>query len=286
MDDWRIDVLVGGSQKAFMMPPGLAFIALSERAWEKADQAKNSRFYFDLKKEKKNLAKDTTSYTAPVSLIYGLAEALKMMEEESLPKLYARQARTAKAARAGCAALNLKPVTLSPSEAMTGVFLPNEIDGAKFVKVLRDNFGITFAGGQDHWKGKIIRIAQLGYVGDFDIVIAMSAIEMALDKFGVPVKFGSGVGAAQAVLNAGLGGEIVIAAYDATQRAIELLRNGDVQLVLAQKPFDMGYLGVAFAVADHSGVTSLPKLVHTGFAIIDAENVDDPEIARFIYQVD
>ena len=203
MDNWGIDVLVGGSQKAFMMPPGLAFIALSERAWEKVEYAKNNKFYFDLSKEKKNLAKDTTSYTAPVSLIYGLAEALKMMEEESLPKLYARQARTAKAARAGCAALNLKPVTQSPSEAMTGVFLPTDIDGAKFVKVLRDNFGITFAGGQDQWKGKIIRIAQLGYIGDFDIIIAMSAIEMALDKFGVPVKLGSGVGAAEAVLRDG-----------------------------------------------------------------------------------
>ena len=203
MDDWGIDVLVGGSQKAFMMPPGIAFIALSERAWEKVDKAKNSRFYFNLKKEKKNLGNDTTSYTAPVSLIYGLDEALNMMEEESLPKLYARQARTSKAARAGCAALNLKPVTQSPSEAMTGVFLPSEIDGGKFVKTLRDNFGVTFAGGQDQWKGKVIRIAQLGYIGDFDIIIAMSAIEMALDKFGVSVKLGAGVGAAQAVLRDG-----------------------------------------------------------------------------------
>ena len=203
MDDWGIDVLVGGSQKAFMMPPGLAFIALSERAWEKVEFAKNSKFYFNLSKEKKNLANNTTSYTAPVSLIYGLVEALKMMEEESLPKLYERQARTSKAARAGCAALGLKPVTDSPSEAMTGVFLPSDIDGAKFVKVLRDNFGVTFAGGQDQWKGKIIRIAQLGYIGDFDIIIALSAIEMALDKFSVPVKLGSGVGAAQAVLRDG-----------------------------------------------------------------------------------
>ena len=102
--------------------------------------------------------------------------------------------------------------------------------------------------------------------------------------FGVNVF--SAQGAATSVQNAGLGGEVQIAAYDATQRAIELLNNGDVTMVLAQKPADMGYLGVAFAMADAAGVTSLPKHVTTGFAIIDAENVDDPEIARFIYQVD
>jgi ribose transport system substrate-binding protein len=102
--------------------------------------------------------------------------------------------------------------------------------------------------------------------------------------FGVNVF--SAQGAGTAVLNAGLGGQVQIAAYDATQRAIELLNEGNVSLVLAQKPFDMGYLGVAFAMADHSGVTSLPKHVTTGFAIIDAENVADPEVARFIYQVE
>ena len=93
-------------------------------------------------------------------------------------------------------------------------------------------------------------------------------------------------GAAQAVLNAGLGGEVIVSAYDATSRAMELLDSGDVQLVLAQKPFDMGYLAVAFAVADDSGVTSLPKHVTTGFAVLDAENRNDPEMSRFIYQVE
>ncbi len=102
--------------------------------------------------------------------------------------------------------------------------------------------------------------------------------------FGVNVF--SAQGAGQAVQNAGLGGQVQIVAYDATTRAIELLRNGDVTMVLAQKPFDMGYLATAFAMADNSGVTSLPKHVTTGFAVITPENVDDPEIARFIYQVD
>lgn len=203
MDEWGIDILVGGSQKAFMLPPGLAFISLSDKAWAKVDSAKNSKFYFDLKKERKNLANKTSAYTPAVSLINGLSEVLDMVDEETLEKLYERHNRLARAMRAGTAALGLKPVTASPSEAMTGVFLPDGVDGNKFVKTLRDNFGVTFAGGQDDWKGKIIRIAHIGYFGEFDMVIALSAIEMALNKFGSPVKLGAGVAAAEEILMEG-----------------------------------------------------------------------------------
>lgn len=200
MDDWGIDILIAGSQKALMLPPGLAFIALSERAWKKAEKTNNKKFYFNLEKERKNIAKDTTSYTPAVSLINGLHEVMTMMEEETYRKVYERQALLAEAMRAGTTALNLAPVTKSPSEAMTGVFLPERVDGAKFVKTLRDDFGVTFAGGQDNWKGKIIRIAHLGYFGEFDMVIALSALEMALKMFGAPVEFGAGVGAAEKIL--------------------------------------------------------------------------------------
>lgn len=200
MDEWGVDILICGSQKAMMLPPGLAFIALNDRAWARADKAKNNKFYFDLKRERKNLKDKTTAYTPAVSLINGLLEVLKMMEEETYPKVFERHATLGKAVRAGAAALGLKPVTAQYSEAMTGVFLPDGVDGKKFIKVLRDNFGVTFAGGQDDWTGKIIRIAHLGYFGEFDMVIAMSSIEMALDKFKAPVKFGAGVAAAQEVL--------------------------------------------------------------------------------------
>ncbi|MDH5543873.1 MAG: alanine--glyoxylate aminotransferase family protein [Nitrospinota bacterium] len=200
MDEWGIDILISGSQKAFMLPPGLAFIALSEKAWKKVDGAKNNKFYFDLKKERKNLADKTTAYTPAVSLINGLREVLNMLDEIGLDNWYKRTALLAKAAQAGTAALGLKMVTDSPSEAMTGVFLPEGVDGNKLVKVLRDKVGITFAGGQDQWKGKIIRIAQLGYIGEFDIVIALSSIEMALARFGAKVEMGSGVAAVQEVL--------------------------------------------------------------------------------------
>lgn len=203
MDDWGVDILICGSQKAMMMPPGLGFIALSDKAWAKADKVKNSKFYFDLKKERKNLANKTTAYTPAVSLVNGLLEALTMMEEETYPAIFKRHELLARGVRAGTDALGLKMVTKSPTEAMTGVYLPEAVDGKKFVKVLRDKFGVTFAGGQDQWEGKIIRIAHLGYFGEFDMVIALSSIEMALHKFGHKVQFGAGVGAAEAVLHEG-----------------------------------------------------------------------------------
>jgi len=205
MDEWGIDILVSGSQKAFMLPPGLAFVALSEKAWAKVATSDNSRYYFDLQKEKKNLANKTSAYTPSVTLINGLQEALNMFEEQGYDELYKSTALNAKAVRAGTTALGLKMVTNTPSEAMTGVFLPEGIDGNKLVKTLRDNFGVTYAGGQDDWKGKIIRIAQLGYIGAFDVVIAISALEMALSKMGVDIEFGKGVGASQEVLKEGFG---------------------------------------------------------------------------------
>ncbi len=202
MDDWGIDVLLTGSQKAMMLPPGLAFIALSDKAWKRNETAKLPRFYFDLAKEKKNVAKDTSAYTPAVSLIHGLRKVLEMMFEEGLDNVYQRHDMLAKATRAGCAALGLAPLSpVTPANSATGLFVPDGIDGAALVKDLRDNYGVTFAGGQDHLKGKIIRIAHLGYFDSFDMVIALGAIEMALSKHGHNVELGKGVGAAQAVLN-------------------------------------------------------------------------------------
>ncbi|OGP29608.1 MAG: class V aminotransferase, partial [Deltaproteobacteria bacterium GWB2_42_7] len=170
MDDWGIDVLVSGSQKAFMLPPGLAFASLSEKAWKFMETAKCPRFYFDFKKERKNLKDNTTAYTPAVSLIIGLREALKMIKAEGLENVFARHSRLARATRAAIKALGLKLLAPdSPSDASTGAYVPEGVDGGKFVKYLRDDMGVTMAGGQDHLKGKIIRIAHLGYVDNFDI---------------------------------------------------------------------------------------------------------------------
>ena len=204
MDEWGIDVLVSGSQKAFMLPPGLAFAALSEKAWRFMETAKCRRFYFDFKKERKNLKDNTTAYTPAASLIIGLRDALKMLKEEGLENVFARHNRLARATRAAVKAMGLKLLAPdSPSDATTGAYMPEGVDGGKFVKYLRDDMGITMAGGQDHLKGKIISVAHLGYVDTFDIIVAISSIEMALRKFGHKVEFGKGVAAAQEILMEG-----------------------------------------------------------------------------------
>ncbi len=201
MDKWGIDVLVSGSQKALMLPPGLAFVALSEKAWGFNKSAKCPRFYFDYAKERQNLAKDTSAYTPAVSLITGLRESLLMIKEEGLENVFERHERLARAARAAMEALGLELLApQSPSFATTGVYVPKGIDGAKFVKYMRDTLGVTMAGGQDHLKGKILRIAHLGYIDTFDMVTAIAAIEMALAKFGHDVEAGKGVGAAEKIL--------------------------------------------------------------------------------------
>jgi len=201
MDAWGIDVLVSGSQKAFMLPPGLAFAALSQKAWKFQESAKCPRFYFDFKKERKNLKDNTTAYTPAVSLIIGLNAALKMIKEEGLANVFKRHDRLARATRAAGEALGLKALAPSaPSNAATGVFVPEGVDGGKLVKYLRDEMGVTMAGGQDHLKGKVLRIAHLGYIDTFDILISIAAIEMALVKFGHKVELGKGVAAAQQIL--------------------------------------------------------------------------------------
>ena len=201
MDAWGIDALVTGSQKALQLPPGLALVALSEKAWKANAQAKCPRFYFDFKKERKNLADKTTAYTPAVSLVTGLRRVLKNLKEEGLENVHKRHNRLARATRAAVQALGLKPVAPdSPADSATGCFLPDGVDGGKLVKSLRDDFGVTLAGGQDQWKGKIVRIAHLGYVDTFDTLVAISALEMALRKFGAPVPLGRGVAAAQEIL--------------------------------------------------------------------------------------
>ncbi|HEX7407724.1 MAG TPA: alanine--glyoxylate aminotransferase family protein [Candidatus Binatia bacterium] len=205
MDRWGIDVLVTGSQKALMLPPGLAFIALSERAWKRSKEAKVPRFYFDLARERDNQAKDTTAWTPAISLIIGLRESLAMIREEGLARVFERHARMAAATRAAAAALDLQLVAAdAPSPAVTGMFTPPDVDGGKLVAYLRDRMGVTFAGGQDQLKGKIVRIGHLGYMGAFDVVTAIAALEMALLHFGHRLVLGRGVGAAQEVLMAAL----------------------------------------------------------------------------------
>ena len=201
MDEWNIDALVTGSQKALMLPPGLGFIALSERAWARSEKARLPRHYFDLRLERKSQQKGSAAFTPAVSLVFGLRASLQMLREEGLDRVYARHDRLARATRAAATAMGLKLLAPeSPSPAATGIWMPEGVNADKLLDFLRDRMGITFAEGQDQLRGKIIRIAHVGYMGAFDVLVAIGALEMAFRKLGVAVKFGRGVAAAQEVL--------------------------------------------------------------------------------------
>ncbi len=204
MDSWGIDILVSGSQKALMLPPGLAFVALSARAWQRAAAASLPRFYFDLRRERQAQYKHTTAYTPAVSLITGLHEVLRLLQDEGLPQVYARHAHLARATRAAAQALGLRLLAPEhPSPAATGVWLPPEVDGGQLLNAMRTHMGVDIAGGQDQLSGKIVRISHIGYAGPFDVMTAISALEMALVAFGCDIELGRGVRAAQEVLLTG-----------------------------------------------------------------------------------
>jgi aspartate aminotransferase-like enzyme len=206
MDAWGIDALVTGSQKALMLPPGLGMIALSPRAWDKAKSVKTPRFYFDLNRElKAQRDEHTTAWTAAVSLIFGLNKSLELIHAEGLDRVYARHALMAQATREAGLALGLGLIAPeTPAPSVTGLLAPNGIDTGKVVKHMRDQLGVSVQGGQDQMKGKLVRIGHMGDVSPFDMLIAASALEMALKFCGMEVRLGAGVAAVQARIGAGV----------------------------------------------------------------------------------
>jgi aspartate aminotransferase-like enzyme len=200
-DAWKLDVVVTGSQKALMLPPGLAFACLSEKAWRLAKEADLPKYYFDFAKERKNLAKNQTAYTSSVSLIIGLQVSLARIKEEGLENLFARTDKLARATRAGVKALGLELLApASPSEACTAIKVPEGIDGAKIPSLIREKYGVAIAGGQAHLKGKIVRISHMGYVNAYDILSGLAALEFVLRDLGYSLETGASVKAALDIL--------------------------------------------------------------------------------------
>jgi aspartate aminotransferase-like enzyme len=202
-DDWGVDVVVAGSQKSLMCPPGLALASASERALGMAAEHPGRRFYFDWRKAAAAQAGNppSSAFTPAVTLFMGLDVALEMIVAEGLETVFARHALLARAARAGIEAIGLERFGPDDPNAnvVTAARLPDEVDGAKVPALMRDRYGVTVAGGQGHLKGRIVRIAHCGYYGGFDIVVALTALEMALRDLGVEVDPGAGAGAAQHV---------------------------------------------------------------------------------------
>ena len=201
-DEWGLDVVVTGSQKALMLPPGLAFVSLSDKAVKMMEASDLPKYYFNFKKELKAVVKNSTAYTPAVSLVIGLRDVLRMIRQEGLENIFARHDRLATATREALKELGLSLLAPgSPSNALTAVYAPEGIDASNIVKLFREKYGITVAGGQEHLKGKIFRIAHLGYTDTFDVITSISALEMILDELGYSFNKGAGVKKAMDILS-------------------------------------------------------------------------------------
>ncbi len=200
-DDWKIDMVCTGSQKALMMPPGLGFASVSPKAEKLMESAKCPTFYFDLRAYLKSIGKNDTPFTPAVNMFYALEEALDMILEEGMEENWARHRVLSRASRKAMVDLGLSLFSERPSVVVTAVNVPDGIEYSAFNKQLKSR-GITIAGGQDHMKGKIFRFAALGYYNIFDVVTIVSAIEMGLLAAGHDVVLGRGVAGAMEVLRA------------------------------------------------------------------------------------
>src|SRR5271157_2749000 len=215
IDGWGVDVIIGGSQKALMIPPGLAYCAVSERAWKRMETTTSPRFYFDLRKERKSAAKGESAYTPPTSLFAALGAALEFirgMGKGDLAKgreaLVDNAELCAEMTRAGVQAVGLKVFAASPAAALTAVRPPHGIDSGKIVKEFRESFDAVVANGQGEMKGEIFRIAHIGYYDYLDTIGILGALEHVLTRVtGTAVEYGSAVRAAQEVYARGLTGK-------------------------------------------------------------------------------
>lgn len=199
-DEWQLDAVCTGSQKGLMIPPGLAFIAVSDRLLDKLKKTKSKSFYLSLHDAVKAHAKNDTPWTPAVSLIVGLKTALEMIEKEGIEKVWNRHFQLGESVRLGMKALGLKLFSTSPSNAVTPVWIPEGVEWKAFNNHLKKSSGITIAGGQDKYAGKIFRISHLGYYDSFDMITIVSAIERALKASGYSFTPSSGVSAAHQYL--------------------------------------------------------------------------------------
>jgi aspartate aminotransferase-like enzyme len=202
MDAWGIDVVVSGSQKGLMLPPGVGFCALSDKAWRMTRTATLPKFYFNLTEELKYLARNEVRFTPAVSIVVGLREALRMLEAEGLANVFKRHDRLARATRAGVEALGLALFArATPSPALTAVAAPRGVDSETIVAAFSRTHNITIAGGQGEMKGQLFRLGHMGYAAEFDVIAALSALEQVLADLGQPVDFGASVRAAQKIFS-------------------------------------------------------------------------------------
>jgi aspartate aminotransferase-like enzyme len=202
-DDWHVDICVAGSQKALMVPPGLAYVAVSAKAWAVVEQCATPRFYYDYVTARKKMTGDSaqTPYTPAVSLMVAQNVAIDLIKEEGLQNVFERHRVLSRAAKEGVKALGLELFGPEDPEAnsVTAVKVPEGVDGNKIGKIARDKWGVWLAGGQGRLKGKIFRFGHCGYFGHSDIIVGLTTVEMVLAELGYDVKFGASAAAAEQV---------------------------------------------------------------------------------------
>jgi serine---pyruvate transaminase len=199
-DDWRVDICVTGSQKALMLPPGLAFASVSDKAWRRIEQDPPRGFYFDLRRYREGLKTGDAPFTPALSLMRGLRLSLKRLRAEGIENAWARHARVAAAARAAVEALGLELFASQPADGLTVFKVPDGLDGAALLTKLEKQYGVKLAGGQDTLKGKIVRLGHMGYIDQWDVLAALGALELVLLEMGWPAEAGAGVAAFQQAL--------------------------------------------------------------------------------------
>ncbi|MFH0913539.1 MAG: alanine--glyoxylate aminotransferase family protein [Candidatus Omnitrophota bacterium] len=199
-DAWFCDVVVSGSQKGLMLPPGLGFLSVSQKAWKLVEASKCPKYYFDLRVAKKALDKTDTPFTPAITLIIALCEALKMIRQDGLENVFTRHKKMADATRAAMKALGLELFApTAASDVVTAVKVPAGVDGEKMVKAMRDTYGVTIAGGQAELKSKVFRIAHMGFIEEFDIIAGISCLEKVMHQMGYKFTLGVGVKAAEEI---------------------------------------------------------------------------------------
>ena len=202
-DAWHVDMVVSGSHKGLMLPPGVGIVSASPKAIAYIDFSTTPRLYFDLREAKKAMAKTDTPFTPAIGIIIAMAESLRLIKERGLEHMFKEFARLAQGTRAGCKAigLDLYPDASCATNVLTAVKVPAGIDGEKLTKIMRDTHGISIAGGQDHLKGKVVRVAHMGALDEYDVLTGLACLEKVLRQLGHKFELGAGLAAAQKVFN-------------------------------------------------------------------------------------
>ena len=202
-DEWHVDMVVSGSHKGLMLAPGVGFVSASPKAIERINACPSPRYYFDLRESKKALEKNDTPFTPAISVIIAMVESIRIIKKQGLDNMFKHFARLAQGTRAGCKAIGLElfPDPAFAGNALTAVRLPVAVDGEKLAKIMRDTYGITVAGGQDQLKGKVVRIAHMGALDEYDMLTGLACLEKVLHQLGHKFELGASLAAAQKVFN-------------------------------------------------------------------------------------